>query len=68
MTDAKVRATRAALIREREGGTKRCAKCGARMPYSDFPRNANTWDQASSWCRECHNEAVRRCKAKKRAA
>jgi hypothetical protein len=42
--------------------------CRAEKPYEDFPRNPKTRDQASSWCKSCHNEAKRRHRAARRPA
>jgi hypothetical protein len=68
MSDAEVRAARAELIRARYGGTKTCRHCRVEKPYSEFPRNLKTHDQASSWCKTCHAEATRRYRAARRAA
>jgi hypothetical protein len=42
-----------------ELGVKRCSECGKTGPLDAFPPNSRTRNGLSSWCRECHNEAVR---------
>ena len=42
-----------------ETGAKRCSKCGKTGSSERFPPNPRTQDGLSSWCRECHNAAVR---------
>jgi superfamily II helicase len=63
-----VRAAVAERIRASAGGVKTCRHCRAEKPYEDFPRNPKTRDQASSWCKSCHNEAKRRHRAARRPA
>jgi hypothetical protein len=47
--------------------TKTCCHCGTDKPASDFPRNHRMRDGLSSWCRACHNGAVRRHREAKKA-
>lgn len=44
----------------REKEEKACRKCLRPLPPAAFPRNKSTRDGLSSWCRDCHREAVRR--------
>jgi hypothetical protein len=38
---------------------KRCSKCGKTGRLDGFPPNSKMRDGRSSWCRGCHNAAVR---------
>ncbi len=40
-------------------GEKVCAKCRGWAPMADFPPSGKASSGRSSWCRECHREAVR---------
>ncbi len=40
--------------------TKVCRHCEVSKPVTEFPPNRRCSDGLSSWCRECHREAVRR--------
>lgn len=42
-----------------ETAGKRCSRCGEVGLSDRFPSNPRTRDGLSSWCRECHNAAVR---------
>jgi hypothetical protein len=42
---------------------RRCPRCERRKPLDAFPPNRKRRDGRSSWCRECHNEAVQRWRA-----
>src|SRR5215218_7006503 len=46
--------------------SKTCCHCLTPRPLEEFPAHARTRDRLSSWCRACHNEAVRRSRAKRR--
>lgn len=39
--------------------SKACTKCERERHLRDFPRNRETRDGLSSWCRWCHREATR---------
>ena len=51
-----------------ETKTKRCTRCGAVKPMSDFYQNRNTRDGLASWCKTCQKAAVRAHREAKRAA
>ena len=53
--------------KEIEVKEKLCRKCGETKISTAFPPNPKVRDGLSSWCRACHNAAVRACNAKKRA-
>jgi len=38
---------------------KRCSRCSRWLPLEAFPGNRRMKAGRSSWCRECHREAVR---------
>ncbi len=40
-------------------GEKFCSACRKWHPVADFPRSSIQSSGLSSWCRECHREAVR---------
>jgi predicted sulfurtransferase len=40
-------------------GEKVCAKCRRWARLADFPSNGRASTGRSSWCRECHRNAVR---------
>jgi hypothetical protein len=42
---------------------KRCSRCKRYRPFSDFRPNLKVSTGWDPWCRECHNEAVRRWRA-----
>ena len=44
---------------QRQVGEKRCSHCSRWLPLSDFVANRRAYLGRSSWCRECHREAVR---------
>jgi hypothetical protein len=47
---------------------KRCPHCGQWLERETaFPRNPMTRDGLSSWCRDCHREAVREHRARRAA-
>ncbi len=48
--------------------TKRCRKCGEEKPPPAFRSNPRCRDGLSSWCAECHNEATRLGRKKRREA
>jgi hypothetical protein len=52
---------------QRYPGEKVCRHCHHAKPVAAFPRNRRCRDGLSSWCRKCHNAAVRRTKARKYA-
>jgi hypothetical protein len=45
---------------------KSCARCGAVKPRAEFLSAPQKKDGLSSWCRSCHNAAVRRWRARNR--
>jgi hypothetical protein len=47
---------------------KRCRKCGQVKPSQEFRRNARCLDGLSSWCAECHVEATRPYRQRRREA
>ena len=47
---------------------KSCRHCRQTKPANEFPKNNKVRDGLSSWCRKCHNKAVREFNARKRAA
>lgn len=42
-----------------ETKTKRCTRCGAVKPVSEFYRNRYTREGLASWCKTCQRAAVR---------
>ena len=48
--------------------TKSCRKCGEEKPPPAFRSNPRCRDGLSSWCAECHNEATRLWRKKRREA
>jgi hypothetical protein len=48
--------------------TKRCRKCGEEKPSPAFRSNPRCSDGLSSWCAECHNEATRLWRQRRREA
>jgi hypothetical protein len=48
--------------------TKRCRKCGEDKPCPEFRSNPRCRDGLSSWCAECHNEATRLWRKRRREA
>jgi hypothetical protein len=48
--------------------TKRCRKCGKNKPSLEFRLNARCSDGLSSWCAECHNQATRLWRKRRREA
>ena len=44
---------------------KKCSKCGRELPISEFYRNRTTKDGYTDRCKECHNEEVKKSKAKR---
>jgi hypothetical protein len=44
---------------------KACRHCGQQKPTSEFPGNRRCRDGLSSWCRDCHDEATLRSRAKR---
>jgi hypothetical protein len=49
-------ARNAQIMRDAE---KKCSRCRRWGPSAEFPPNDRTSSGLSSWCRECHREAVR---------
>lgn len=47
--------------------TKTCTKCGRELPISEFYAKAGSKDGLQTICKECHNEASRRSRAKAQA-
>jgi len=47
-------------------GEKVCAKCRGWAMLADFPSNGRASTGRSSWCRECHRNAVRDWRARNR--
>jgi hypothetical protein len=47
---------------------KTCVRCRITRPIAEFPRNSQTRDGSSSWCRSCHVEATRAWRAREHAA
>jgi hypothetical protein len=43
---------------------KECRKCGREKPVSEFPVREAMRDGLSSWCADCHNDAVRETRAR----
>ena len=54
--------------REKGDGVKRCRKCGQVKHSQEFRRNARCRDGLSSWCAECHVEATRAHRQRRREA
>ena len=54
--------------RIREKMMKRCRHCGQQKPASEFRRNSRCRDGLSSWCSECHRQAVRDWRLRNREA
>ena len=48
--------------------TKSCRKCGEEKPSPEFRPNPRCSDGLSSWCAECHNEATRLWRRRRREA
>ena len=48
--------------------TKSCRKCGEEKPSPAFRSNPRCRDGLSSWCAECHNEATRLWRKRRREA
>ncbi len=48
--------------------TKSCRKCGNVKDCSEFRSNPRCSDGLSSWCAECHNEATRLWRKRRREA
>jgi formate-dependent nitrite reductase cytochrome c552 subunit len=44
---------------------KVCRHCGQQKPPGEFRRNQRCRDGLSSWCRDCHDEATLRSRAKR---
>jgi len=47
--------------------TKRCTRCLTILPLDSYGSTPYTRDGLRSECRDCHNEASRRWRAKRRA-
>jgi hypothetical protein len=47
---------------------KRCRKCGQVKRAQEFRRNARCRDGLSSWCADCHVEATRAYRQRRREA
>ena len=47
---------------------KRCRKCGQVKRSQEFRRNARCRDGLSSWCADCHVEATRAYRQRRREA
>lgn len=47
--------------------TKTCTKCGRELPISEFYAKAGSKDGLQTICKECHNEASKRSRAKAQA-
>ena len=47
---------------------KRCRKCGQVKHSQEFRRNARCRDGLSSWCADCHVEATRAYRQRRREA
>jgi hypothetical protein len=48
--------------------TKSCRKCGEEKECTAFRSNPHCRDGLSSWCAECHNEATRLWRKRRREA
>jgi hypothetical protein len=46
---------------------KTCRHCGRDKPLSEFPAHKRTLDRLPSWCKQCHNEATRQWRERKKA-
>lgn len=50
---------------ETNGKMKKCNKCGRELPLSEFYRNRSRKDGYMDRCKDCHNEDVKKSKAKR---
>lgn len=47
--------------------TKKCSKCGRKLPLSEFSKNNSTKDGYESYCRGCKNQYVKELRQRHKA-